>query len=164
MKATEQKPTARVAPARKLISKPRDLIAQAEGRHVAMLVLRFGERVFQGDEKPTPTADVVVVDIEANPPRLLASLSISWRRVVPALRLVEPNTWQVGRLVREEEYQAVELLEPDKGFDLERAAARLGELEAAGTGRLGQLALPLSNGEGAEGGSAQRLADDDGAQ
>lgn len=138
MNATQAERKANVAPARRLIAKPRDLIAQAEGRHVAVLALRFAARVFAGDDEPTPTVEVVVVDVESDPPRPLAALTISWRRVVAALRLAEPGTWQIGRLVREAEFQAVELLEPDKGFDLDRVAAKLGELqEVALPGQLG---------------------------
>jgi hypothetical protein len=141
MKIKEQPLKAKVAPARKLINKPRDLLSQVEGRHVAILVRRFGEHTFQDEEQPTPTADVGVVDVEADPPRRLAELTVSWRRVVAALRLADPGTWQIGRLVREEDYKAVELLEPKEEFDFDRVAARLAELEAAGADRLGQPAL-----------------------
>jgi hypothetical protein len=131
----------KVAPAQRLISKPRDLLSQVEGRHVAIRVRRFGEHVFQGEDQPTPTADIVVIDLEADAPRRLAELTISWRRVVAALRLAESGTWQVGRLVREEEYQAVELLEPKDSFDLDRVSALLGALEGGGPGEPGQLEL-----------------------
>lgn len=144
MKSAEQPPKAKVAPARKPINRPRDLLSQVEGRHVAILVRRFGEHTFQGEKEPTPTADVTVVDVEADPPRRLAELTISWKRVVAALRLAEPGTWQIGRLVPEEEFKAVELLEPKQGFDLDRVAARLAELEAAGADRLGQPPLQMT--------------------
>jgi hypothetical protein len=137
MKTTEHPPMANVAPARKPITKPRDLLSLVEGRHVAILVRRFGEHTYQDEEGPTPTADVSVVDIEADPPQRLAEITISWRRVVAALRLAKPGTWQVGRLVREQEYQAVELIEPGDGCDLDRAAAQLGELEAARADEIG---------------------------
>ena len=137
MKVTEQPPKANVAPARKLITKPRDLLSLVEGRHVAILVRRFGEHTYQDEEQPTPTAEVSVVDIEADSPQRLAELTISWRRVVPALRFAKPGTWQIGRLLREQEFQAVELLEPAEEFDLDRAAAQLGELEAAGADGIG---------------------------
>jgi hypothetical protein len=103
--------------------------------------------MFQDEKEPTPIAEVVVVDVEADPPHLLAELTISWRRVVRALRLGDPGTWQIGRLVREEEYQAVELLEPEEGFDLDRVAGSLAELEAARTDRLGQLSLQVTHEE-----------------
>jgi hypothetical protein len=131
MNATRAERKAIVAPARRLIAKPHDLIAQAEGRHVAVLALRFAARVFPGDDEPTPTVDVVVVDVDSDAPRPLAALTISWRRVVAALRLTEPGTWQIGRLVREAEFQAVELLEPERGLDLDRVAVQLGELQEA---------------------------------
>jgi hypothetical protein len=133
----------KVAAAQRFISKPRDLLSQVEGRHVAIGVRRFGEHVYQGEEQPTPTADVVIVDVETDSPRRLAELTISWRQVVAALRFAEPGTWQIGRLVREEEYQAVELLEPKDGFELDRVAGCLGVLEAAATDQAVQLELSL---------------------
>jgi hypothetical protein len=152
-------PRARVAAAQKLISKPRDLIGEVEGRHVALLAVRFGEHVFEGADGPTATADIMVVDVEADPPRPLAGLSVSWRRVVAALRLAAPGTWVVGRLQREAEFSAVELLEPVPGFDLDRVALQLGELEQAGVGGAGQLALPIVDAETVQNGDG--AADDD---
>ena len=143
MEITEQPLKAKVAPARKLINKPRDLLSQVEGRHVAILVRGFGERTFSYQEQPTPTADVIVVDVDVDPPRLLAELTVR-RRVVAALRLAEPGTWQIGRLVREEEFQAVELLEPEEGFDLDPVATKLGELQEVG--RTSQLAITGTEG------------------
>jgi hypothetical protein len=70
-------------------------------------------------------------------------LQISWRRVLAALRLAERDVWQVGRLVREEEYNAVELLPPGPSLNLERVAERLGELESSAYSR--QPALPATS-------------------
>jgi hypothetical protein len=133
MNGTEQHSKVKVAPARNLISRPRDLVDAYEQKHVALLALSFGERTFEGETKPTPVVEVMVVDLETAPVRTIASLTISWRRVVPALRLGESDTWQVGRLKREG--NAVMFLPPDPTFDLERAASELGGLELQGGGR-----------------------------
>jgi hypothetical protein len=150
----------KVAPARRWITKPRQLFEEVEGRHVAILALRFGEHTFEGDDEATPTADVAVVDVEADPARPVAALSISWRWVVAALRLTEPGTWQVGRLVREA--QAVELREPDQDFDLERVARQLGELELTGADCATQLALPVAEPVPAEEPQPAEVQEDEG--
>jgi hypothetical protein len=127
IEGSEPRTAAKVAPAQKLITKPRDLIAAVEGRHVAVLALSFTEKRFSEDDGATPVCTVAVVDVEEQPLRPVAVLEITWRRVVPALRLTEPGTWTIGRLQREEESNAVELLPPDEKFDLEQAAVALGE-------------------------------------
>jgi hypothetical protein len=147
MDVTEPQPKAKVAPARKLISKPRDLLAEYEGKHIALFLLSFGEHTFQDDEGATPIAEIVVVDVETEPARPIAALSISWRRVVGALRLVDRGTWQIGRLEREDEYNAVEFRPPSPTFDLEKAASQLGVLELQRGGR--PLSLPAADADAA---------------
>ena len=119
---------AKIVRARRLITKPRQLFEEVEGRHVAILARRFGEHTFEGDHEATPTADVAVVDVETDPARPVAALSISWRRVVAALRLTEPGTWQVGRLVRED--QAVELRGAGSGLRPGAGRAAVGRARA----------------------------------
>jgi hypothetical protein len=125
----------KVAPARKLISKAKDLFAEYEGKHIALLPLNFVEHTFKGDLEPTELAEVAVVDIESEVAQPVAALQISWRRVVRALRITDPETWQIGRLEREPEYNAVEFRPPDSTFDLERAASQLGQLILHSGGR-----------------------------
>src|SRR5262245_43348859 len=57
MEITPRPPRAKVAPARRPINTPRDLLPQVEGRHVAIVVRRFGVDTYQDGEQPTPTAD-----------------------------------------------------------------------------------------------------------
>jgi hypothetical protein len=128
MNSKEQRPQAKVAPARKLISKPKDLFAEYEGKHIALLPLNFAEHTFEGDDEPTTLAEVAVVDVETDVPRPVAALQISWRRVVGALRLADLETWQIGKLEREPGQTAVEFGPPDPTFNLERVASQLGQL------------------------------------
>jgi hypothetical protein len=138
MKVTQQQPKAKIAPARKLITKPRDLLAAYEHKHIALLALNFSEHTFEDDDDPTPVAEVAVVDVETEPARPIAALSISWRRVVGALRLAERGTWQIGKLEREAEYNTVEFHPPEPTLDLDRVASELEQLELQG----GRQCLP----------------------
>jgi hypothetical protein len=145
MQITGQPPKAKVAPARKLITKPKDLFAEYEGKHIALLPLGFAERTFEGDNEPTTLAEVAVVDVETEPVRPVAALQISWRRVVGALRLVDLETWQIGKLEREAGQTAVEFGPPDPTFNLGRVASQLGQLVV----RNGSRPLGLAVGESA---------------
>jgi hypothetical protein len=128
----------RVVGAKRLITRPRQLMDVVEGHHVAILVDGFGEHTFEGETDPTPTADIMVVDLEGGA-KPIAALTISWTRVVPSLKLAERGSWQVGKLAREPEYGAVELHEPDPDFELEKVAEALLQLDRPTPE---QLALP----------------------
>jgi hypothetical protein len=136
----------RVVAAKRLITKAKQLLEVVEGHHVAILVLGFGEKTFEGETAATSTADIAVVDLEGGTAVPIAVVSISWKRVVASLRLVEKGVWQVGKLIREPEYQAVELHPPDEGFSLDTVAQALEQLDES-TAAPGQLTLPAADDE-----------------
>jgi hypothetical protein len=131
----------KVAAARKVIQKPRELFAAAEGHLVAIKALSFGTHVFNEDEGPVEIAQVAVVDLEGDEPTPLAVLEITWRHIVRQLAVAERDSWQIGTLVEEPEYQAKQLDPPGEDVDLEAIAAKLGRLQAAALGRQKQIAL-----------------------
>ena len=139
----------KVAAARRLITRPKQLIEGFEEHLLAILVLGFGEKAFQEDEDPVPTADIAVVDLEGGTAVPVAVLSISWKRVVASLRLAEKGTWQVGKLVREPEFGAVEFHPPDDDFKLDEVPAVLARLEEPT--KAGQLTLPMPDDPPADG-------------
>jgi hypothetical protein len=124
------------------------LLAEYEHKHVALLALSFREHTFEGEDEPTQLVEVAVVDVETDPVRLIAALSISYRSVVLALRLAERGTWQIGKLERPAGSNGVELRPPEPTVDLERVAAQLGALEFHGGAR--PLALTSGKADAAE--------------
>jgi hypothetical protein len=141
----EQLPRAKVEPARKVIQKPSDLFAIAEGHLIAVKALSFGTHVFDEDDGPVEIAKVAVVDLDGPEPTPLAVLEISWRRIVRQLAVADPDSWQIGTLIEESEYHAKELDPPDEGADLGAIAEKLGQLQTAALGRTKQLALGVEN-------------------
>jgi hypothetical protein len=131
----------KVIAARRLIRTPKVLLEEVENRHVAIIVAGFSEHTFEGETEPTPTADIGVVLVEGGEAKPVAALTISWKRVVAALRLGPPGVWQVGRLVKEPEYGAVELHPPDAAFALEKVAEALAQVDTP----TGQLELPAGD-------------------
>jgi hypothetical protein len=138
-------PKVKVTPARKVIQKPRELFAAAEGHLVAIKALSFGTHVFNEDQGPVEIAEVAVVDLEGDEPTPLAVLEISWRHIVRQLAVGDRDSWQIGTLVEEPEYQAKQLEPPGDDVDLEAIADKLGRLQAAALNRPKQLALSSEN-------------------
>jgi hypothetical protein len=68
--------------ARKVIQKPSELPAAADGHVAAVKALAFSEHVFDEDKGPKPVARIAVVDLEDPVPRPLAVLETSWTRVI----------------------------------------------------------------------------------
>jgi hypothetical protein len=68
--------------ARKVIQKPCELHAAADGHVAAVKALAFSEHVFDEDKGPKPVARIAVVDLEDPVPRPLAVLETSWTRVI----------------------------------------------------------------------------------
>jgi hypothetical protein len=134
-------PQVKVAAARKVLQKPKDLFAVAGGHLVAIKALSFGTHVFNEDEGPVEVAQVAVVDLEGPEPKPLAVLEISWRRIVRQLAVADRDSWQIGTLIEEPEYGGKELDPPGEDVDLDAIAAKLGQLQAAALGRSKQLEL-----------------------
>jgi hypothetical protein len=131
----------RVVAAQRLITRPKALLEEVENKHVAILPLGFSEHVFEGETEATPVVDIGVVLLEGGVAKPVAALPVSWKRVVAALRFAERDTWQVGKLVKEPEFGAVELLPPDEGFPLAKVAEQLAKLDTP----TGQLELPAGD-------------------
>jgi hypothetical protein len=138
----EQLPRVKVEPARKVIQKPSDLFAIAEGHLIAVKALSFGTHVFDEDDGPVEIAEVAVVDLEGPEAKPLAVLEISWRRIVRQLAVADRDSWQIGTLVEESEYHAKELDPPGEDVDLDAIAGKLGRLQL---GRTKQLALGVES-------------------
>jgi hypothetical protein len=107
------------------ITKPKDVLRVAEDHLVAIRLVRWTSTQFDGEEYETPVAEVAVVDLE-DEPQLLGVVAITWKRVIRLLEISPADEWQVGRLEREPEYQAVELAPMD--FDEQRVGAVLAEV------------------------------------
>jgi hypothetical protein len=134
-------PMVKVAAARKVIQKPRELFAAADGHLLAVKALSFGTHVFNEDDGPVEVAEVAVVDLEGDEPEPLAVLQISWRRIVRQLAVADRDSWQIGTLVEEPEYQAKELEPPGEDVDVDAIAEKLSRLQAAALRRPKQLEL-----------------------
>ena len=134
-------PVARVAPARKIIQRAKDLLPVTEGKLLAVKALAWRSHVFHEGEPPTRLVVLGVVDVSDDEPGIVGVVDVSWTRVVRLFEVVDPNEWQVGYLRRDADANdAVELQPPNDDVDLERIARMLGPLQLAAP--TAQLALP----------------------
>ena len=135
-------PVAKVAPARKIISRGKDLLAATDNRLLALRLLGWRTHVFHDGEEPTTLVVLGVVDVSGTEPVEVGVVDVSWTRIVRLFTLVDPGVWQIGFLVRDANANdAVELVPPDDTVDLEQVARMLGPLQLA-TPSI-QLTLPV---------------------
>jgi hypothetical protein len=154
----------KVEPARKVLSRGRDLFAIGEGHLLAIRATRFGEHVFDEAKGPVPVAEIIAVDLTGTEPQLLGVVGITWSKVIRALMAADPQTWQVG-VLREGDNNAIELEPPAEGLDLDEVAQRLGRLRVTAVApRPQQLALPTGEPDEPDvvEGTADEASDDDG--
>ena len=125
-------PVAKVAPARKIISRGKDLLAATDNKLLAVRALGWRSHVFHEGEEPTRLVVLGVVDVSGKEPVQVGVVDVSWTRIVRLFEVVDPGEWQVGFLRRDEDAKdAVELVPPDDSVDLEPIARMLGPLQLA---------------------------------
>jgi len=135
----------KVAAARKILLRSRDLFETAENRLIAIRAVSFGEKVFDEKAGPRTTAEIVAVDLNGAEAKLLGIVSVTWTRVIRLLMASDPEEWQVG-VLRESDNAAVELQPPPKDLDLGEVAERLGRMQITmAPPRTAQLELPVGD-------------------
>jgi hypothetical protein len=140
-----EQPRVKVAAARNVLRRGRDLFEAAENHLVAVRAVSFGEKVFDEKAGPRPTAEIVAVDLNDSEAKLLGIVSITWTRVIRLLLASDPEEWQVG-VLREGDNTAVELQPPSKDLDLGEVAERLGRMQfTMAPPRTAQLELPVGD-------------------
>ena len=141
----DAKQPVKVAAARKVLLRGRDLVETAENHLVAVRAVSFGEKVFDVAAGPRPTAEIVAVDLNGTEAKLLGIVSVTWTRVIRLLLASDPEEWQVG-VLREGENAAVELQPPPKDLDLGEVAERLSRMRITLTSpRTAQLELTVGD-------------------
>jgi hypothetical protein len=142
--ASEEPPRAKVAAAKRLVTRGSELIDAHEGKLLALLPLGWVERTFRDESTPTRMLRVGAVDISGAEPNTVGVVDVSWRKVVAQFELAGPGIWQIGVLKRDPDRQnAVELWPPPESLDLDRVALMLGAADlAARQNEPQQLALP----------------------
>jgi hypothetical protein len=138
-----EQPRVKVAAARKVLLRGRDLFETAENNLIAIRAVSFGEKVFDEVAGPRPTAEIVAVDLNGAEAQLLGIVSVTWTRVIRLLLASDPEEWQVG-VLREGDNAAVELQPPPEGLDLGEVAERLGRMRITmARPQSAQLELPV---------------------
>jgi hypothetical protein len=142
----EERPRAKVRAAVKVLNRQRDLLEVAEGSLLAVFPLAFSRRVFKDGEEAKDVVEIVAVNLDGAQPELLGTVEVNWTRVVRALA-ADPKSWQVGTLIEEPEYKAVELKPAGKDVDLDAIAETLGHLQVAALSPPKQLELTVGEKE-----------------